>query len=59
MLKYSSKKECIDHVKKTYDACEPGGGFLFCTDKAILSTDDINVDTYRAVNEFAHKYGEY
>ncbi|MFZ7132512.1 MAG: uroporphyrinogen decarboxylase family protein [Eubacteriales bacterium] len=59
MLKYTSKQECIDYVKRIFDACAPGGGFIFTTSIPPLTTEDLNVDTYRAVNEFAHEYGKY
>lgn len=59
MLKYSSAEECIDHTKKVYDACAPGGGFIFTLDKSIVDPADVNADTFRKVNEFAHEYGKY
>ncbi len=59
MLKYSSVQDCIDYTKKVYDACAPGGGFIFTLDKAIVDPEDVNAETFRAVNEFAHEYGKY
>ena len=59
MLKYSSVEECNEYVKKVFDACAPGGGFIFTLDKAIVDSSDVNAETMRAVNEFAHEYGKY
>ncbi len=59
MLKYSTKKECIDHAKRIVDECAPGGGFIFTTDKSLLSIDDAKVENLKAVNEFVHVYGQY
>ena len=44
---------------KVYDECAPGGGFIFTTDKSLLSTDDCNPENLKAVNAFAHAYGRY
>lgn len=59
MLKYESVQTCIDYTKKVYDECAPGGGFLFSTDLPPLGPEDLVVDTYQRVNEFAHEYGRY
>ena len=59
LLKAGTKGECIEHTKRVFDACAPGGGFIYTTDKSLLSTDDCNPDNYKAVNEFAHVYGQY
>ncbi|HHX74408.1 MAG TPA: hypothetical protein GX699_05840 [Firmicutes bacterium] len=59
MLRYSSVQECIDYTKKIFDECAPGGGFIFTTNLPPLCKEDINVETYQAVNQFAHEYGKY
>ncbi len=59
LLKAGTKKECIEHTKKVFDECAPGGGFIYTTDKSLLSSDDCNVDNLKAINEFAHVYGQY
>lgn len=59
MLKNESKEKCIDHAKKVIDHCAPGGGFIFTTDKIMLTATDVNVDNLKAVNEFVHSYGTY
>lgn len=59
LLKYGSKQKCLDHAKRVVDECAPGGGFIFSTDKILLSPDDVKVENLRAVNEFVHEYGVY
>jgi len=58
-LRYETKEECIDHAKKIIDNCAPGGGFIFSTNLALLSGKDVNIENYKAVNEFVHEYGVY
>ncbi|MDO4832743.1 MAG: uroporphyrinogen decarboxylase family protein [Clostridia bacterium] len=59
MLRDSSTKECIDYAKKVIDECAVDGGFIFCTDKVLMSPSDANIKNLRAVNEFVHVYGQY
>lgn len=59
LLKHGTEAECIDHVKRVYDACAPGGGFIFTVDRPPLGPNDFNVDRLKAVNAFAHEYGRY
>ncbi|MBQ1895988.1 MAG: hypothetical protein II473_05895 [Clostridia bacterium] len=59
LLKSGTKKECLEHTMHVYDECAPGGGFIFTTDKSLLSTDDCNPENLKAVNAFAHAYGRY
>lgn len=58
-LKYSSKEECCDQIKKVIDVCAPGGGYIFTTDKSLSFQNDINVENYQAVVETVRKYGKY
>ena len=59
MLRDSSTKECIDHAKRVIDECAVDGGFIFSTDKVLMSPSDANIKNLRAVNEFVHVYGQY
>jgi uroporphyrinogen-III decarboxylase len=59
LLRYGTKQQCLDHAKKVIDVCAPGGGFIFTTDKALLSAGDVNIENLIAVNEFVHEYGVY
>ena len=44
-----------DSIKKVIDACAPGGGFIFNTDKGFLTPGDINPTLIECYN-FAHEY---
>lgn len=59
LLKLGSKQECLDHAKKVIDECAPGGGFVFSTDKVLMSAGDCNIENLKAVNEFVSEYGIY
>ena len=59
LMKTGTKQECIDQAKRVIDECAPGGGFMLCTNKGILSPNDISVENLVAVNEFAREYGKY
>ena len=48
MLRNSTKQICIDKTKRLIDECGPGGGYIFSTDKLLMSPGDINVDNYKA-----------
>lgn len=58
-LAYGSKQECLDTAKRIIDECAPGGGFIFTTDKLLLSLDDGRFENIQAVHEFVHEYGKY
>lgn len=59
LLKTGTKKECIMHAMDVLDVCAPDGGFIFTTDKSLLSLGDANLENMKAVNEFVHAYGKY
>lgn len=59
MLRLGSKKECLDEAKRIIDECAPGGGFIFSTEKSLISLGDVNIDNFIAVNQFVHEYGKY
>ena len=42
-------------IRRVIDACAPGDGFLFCTDKAWLSPQDMSQNLIDAYN-YAHEY---
>ncbi len=50
-----STQQIKDKVKNIIDFCQPGDGFLFCTDKAWISPGDVNQNLIDAYN-FAHEY---
>lgn len=59
LLKYGTKQQCIDYVKKCFDTFAPGGGFIFLQDRPLLCANDVNVENLFAVYEFAKEYGKY
>lgn len=58
-LFYNSKEQLIEEAKRVVDICAPGGGFIFTTDKILIAPNDVNVDNFRAVNDFVMTYGKY
>jgi len=58
-LSYGTEKECIDTAKRIIDECAPGGGYIFSTDKILLSLDDGCFENIRAVHEFVYDYAKY
>lgn len=44
-----------DDIKRVIDTCAPGGGFMFCTDKAWIAPGDVNHTLIECFN-FAHEY---
>ena len=45
-------------VRRVIDACAPGEGFLFCTDKAWIGPRDVNqnlIDCYNYEHEYSKK----
>ena len=59
MLRLNTKQQCIDKAKEIVDKAAPGGGYLFCMDKSILSLSDAKPENLIAVSEFVHEYGVY
>ncbi|MEO1817022.1 MAG: uroporphyrinogen decarboxylase family protein [Acetobacterium sp.] len=58
-LFYNSKEQLIEEAKRVVDICAPGGGFIFTTDKILIAPNDVNIDNFRAVNDFVMTYGKY
>lgn len=59
LLFNASKEKCIDYAKSLIDDLAPGGGYMFTTDKILLSPADGKPENIKAVNEFVHSYGIY
>ena len=59
LLGYGTEEECVAHAKKVIDACAPGGGFIFSSDKALLSPNDAKPENLAAVTKFIKEYGVY
>lgn len=59
LLNLGSKEECISYAKSLIDDLAPGGGYLFTTDKIMLSPSDGKAENLKAVLEAVHEYGVY
>lgn len=58
MIHANSKEDNLAYARKVIDACAPGGGFIFGSDKTTIAAGDIN-QTYIDVYDFVHEYGRY
>lgn len=58
ILRNCTKEECVAYAKNVLDIMAPGGGFVFSTDKLLLSPGDIDVENYKAVVEVVRNYGK-
>ena len=46
-----------DDIKRVIDTCAPSGGFIFTTDKAMVTPGDVNPTLIECFN-FAHEYSK-
>ena len=47
-----------DDIKRVIDTCAPGGGFIFTTDKAMVTPGDVNptlIECFNFANEYSSK----
>ncbi|MFZ7132325.1 MAG: hypothetical protein ACOWWR_08205 [Eubacteriales bacterium] len=58
LLKYGTKQQCIDYVKKCFDTFAPGGGFIFLQDRPLMGRTDAKIENLIATYEFANEYGK-
>ncbi|NBJ14635.1 MAG: uroporphyrinogen decarboxylase [Dehalobacter sp. 4CP] len=56
LLQFGTKEECIAKAKKLVDILAPGGGYVFGTDKELITGKAENII---AVNKFVMEYGVY
>lgn len=59
MLKLSSKAACIDYTKKLIDECSPGGGYIFSTNRELISGADLKPENLFSVYNYVHDYSSY
>lgn len=57
-IRLESKEANIERAKAVIDACAPGGGFMYGTDKNWIAPGDVNQNLIDVYN-FAHEYGRY
>ena len=53
-----TKQQNLDYVKRCFDTFAPGGGFLFMSQKPLISANEVNVENLLAVYELAHELGK-
>lgn len=59
LLMNVSKEEVVDKAKELIDILAPGGNYIFNFDKAILTNNGVNWDSYAALIDCVHTYGKY
>lgn len=59
ILRYGTKEEVRDHVKKTFDELAPGGGFIYGTDYSVMNLNDAKPENLIEAMTFAKEYGRY
>lgn len=52
LLKTGTKQQCIDKAKELIDILAPGGNYFFSFDKAVITTDSVDVENFQAVLEY-------
>lgn len=58
-LIYKKPQECVDIAKGLIDDLAPGGGYVFTTNRVMLTEADGKAENLRAVTEFVADYGKY
>ena len=59
LLGYGTQDEVIDYAKSLIDTLAPGGGFILCSDREMISWNDAKPENLWAVTEFAKEHGVY
>lgn len=59
VLAMGTKEEAVDKAKECLETLAPGGGYIFSTDKVLLSPHDAKAENLIAVCEYVHEYGKY
>lgn len=57
LLLAGTKQQCLDYVKRCFDTFGPGGGFIFMPQKPLIAANEVNLENFVAVYEFANEYG--
>ena len=59
VLAMGTREEAIDKAKECLETLAPGGGYIFSTDKVLLSPNDAKAENLIAVCEYVHEHGKY
>lgn len=57
-IKCYTVEQCKDEIKRSFDSYAPGGGFLFCNDRAFMAGSDADPGVVRELLAFAREYGK-
>jgi hypothetical protein len=52
LLKTGTKQQCIDKAKELIDILAPGGNYFFSFDKAVITTDSVDVENLKAILDY-------
>lgn len=59
MFRTATPDECADKAKEIMDTLAPGGGYIFCFDRGVLSLQDANMGCVQKVLKTVKEYGVY
>ncbi len=59
IIRYSTKQECIDTIKKSLDILMSGGNYVFGFNESLLAGADLVPENYQAVLDTVLEYGQY
>lgn len=59
LLGYGTKQQVIDKAKECLDTLAPGGGYIFSTDKTLLTPTDAKAENLIAACEYVTVHGVY
>lgn len=57
-IKCNTMEQCKDEIKYSFDTYAPGGGFLFCNDRAFMAGSDADPEKVRELLAFARECGK-
>jgi hypothetical protein len=59
LLKTGTKEQCVDKAKELIDILAPGGKYIFCFDKVIITADSVKLENLMAVTEYVRDNTAY
>jgi hypothetical protein len=59
VLKLGTVQQAVDKAKECLDQLAPGGGYIFSTDKVLMSAEDAKAENLIAACEYVHVHGKY
>ncbi len=59
LLSFGTREQIIDKAKELLDTLAPGGGYIFSTDKTLLTPGDGTIENVAAACEYVAVHGKY